>query len=106
MDLGWWIATIGVPLVGALFALDFFIHRNAQAELEKNICGKDKEIADLHTRINAAAKEFYEYKVTASMLFATNPAMSEVKRELMSSLSRIEDKLDRIVERNDRRDHI
>jgi hypothetical protein len=105
MDLQWWIAVIGVPLVGALFALDFYIHRTAQNELERKIEAKDAEIGALHNRVNSVSKELYDYKVTAAMMFSTSTAVGEVKRELMNALSRIEDKLDRIGERNDRRDH-
>jgi hypothetical protein len=104
MDLAWWIGVIGVPLVSALFAADFYIHRNAQTERDRAVAEKNREIAELHNRISAVNKEFYDYKVGSAQLFATVAAVGEVKRELMNSLGRIEDKLDRIVERNDRHD--
>lgn len=99
MDLAWWIAVIGVPLVGAIFAVDYYIHRNQQLQCDK----KDAEIAALHERINAVTAAFNDYRVNSAQLFATVTAMGEMKREMVSALTRIEDKLDRI-ERNDRRD--
>lgn len=104
MDLAWWIVYIAIPVVGALFAADFYIHKNATDERDKAIASKDLEIKELHSRINATNREFYDYKVNSAQLFATVTAVGEVKRELIASLSRIEDKLDRIAERNDRRD--
>ena len=99
-DLYWWIAVIGVPLVGAIFAVDYYIHRNQQEECDK----KDSEITALHDRINAVTAAFNDYRVNSAQLFATVTAMGEMKREMVSALTRIEDKLDRIGERNDRRD--
>lgn len=95
MDLAWWIAVVGVPLVGAIFGVDFYIHRNAQAERGR-----------LALQLEQAKKDFFEYRVNSAQLFATVAALGEVRRELVSSLNRIEDKLDRIVERNDRRDRV
>lgn len=104
MDLAWWIVYILIPLFGAVFAVDFYIHRNAENERDKAVAKKDAEIALLHSRINSINKELYDYKVSSSQLFATIAAVSEVKRDLLASLGRIEDQLDRLIERNDRRD--
>jgi hypothetical protein len=93
MDLAWWIGVIGVPLVGAVFGVDLYIHKCAQTLIE-----------ELHDRIDAASRELYEYKINSASLFATVAAMGELKRELVISLSRIEDKLDRMGERNERND--
>lgn len=98
MDLAWWIAVIGVPLVAAIFGIDFYIHKDANAQNEK----KDAEIEALHTRINASNRELYDYKVSSAQLFATSAAMSEMKRDMVAALGRIEDKLDRLAERNAR----
>jgi hypothetical protein len=101
MDLAWWIAVIGVPLVGAIFGVDLYIHKCAQTLNDQ----KDKEIQELHARIEAARGELYEYKINSAQQFATVSTMGELRREMVSALNRIEDKLDKIGERNDRRDN-
>lgn len=93
MDLAWWIAVIGVPLIGAVFAVDFYIHRNAQSEREK-----------LSAQLEQTKADFFRYQISSAQLYATMATVDGVKRELVNQLSRIEDKLDRIGERNDRRD--
>jgi hypothetical protein len=111
MDLAWWIGVIGVPLVSALFAIDFYVHRNSQMEREKAIAEKDSELAalriekdtaveTLHVRINAINKEFNDYKVNSAMLFATVSAVREIKQELVDQLKNINNKLDRLFERH------
>lgn len=110
MDLAWWIAVIGVPLVGAIFAVDFYIHRTAATERERAIAHKDEQIREirtekdsqiavLHARVDNVTKEFSDYKVNSAMLYSTVGAVSEIKREINGSLGRIEDKIDRLVER-------
>lgn len=93
IDLAWWIAVIGVPLVGAIFGVDFYIHRNADTERERLAA----ELANVKAAFN-------DYRVNAASLYATTVAVGEMRRELVAVVTRIEDKLDRIAERNDRRD--
>lgn len=96
----WWVAGVAVPLLTAIFAVDFYIHRESDALRDE----KDREVAELHTRVNACNKELWDYKVYAAQLFATVSSMSQVRLELMGSLNRIEDKLDKLSERSQRRD--
>jgi hypothetical protein len=86
----WWVAGVAVPLVGLLLGLDWKVHLEAHRRIEK-----------AESKASALEKEFYDYKVNASMLFATVSAMSDIKRELATSLERIEDKLDKMSDRID-----
>jgi predicted TIM-barrel enzyme len=82
MDLAWWIAVIGVPLVGVIFAVDGIIH--AKATESARLC---------HQRIDAMQKEFADYKVNSAMLFAQVALVREVKDDLVKVLDRIEGRL-------------
>lgn len=82
MDLAWWIAVIGVPLVGSIFAVDGIVHAKAAASASK-----------CHDRIDAVAKELAEYKVQAAMLFSTVAMVGEMKKDLKEPLDRIEQRL-------------
>lgn len=93
MDLAWWIAVIGVPLVGVIFAIDGVIHSKASTSA-----------STLHQRIDALQKDFADYKVNSAMLFAQVALVREVKEDLAKILDRIEQRLGGIEDdlRNDR----
>jgi hypothetical protein len=82
MDLAWWIAVIGVPLVGVIFAIDGVIHSKASTSASV-----------LHQRIDALQKEFADYKVNSALLFAQVALVREVKDDLVKVLDRIEERL-------------
>lgn len=87
MDLGWWIAVIGVPLIGCIFAVDGIIHGKAAAAA-----------ATCHSRIDSLQKELADYKVNSAMLFAQVALVREVKDDLVKVLERIEDRIGAIEE--------
>lgn len=93
MDLAWWIAVIGVPLVGVIFAADAWIHSKAMDSAR--LC---------HQRIDTLQKDFSDYKVNSAMLFAQVALVREVKDDLAKILDRIEQRLGGIEDdlRNDR----
>ena len=82
MDLAWWIAVIGVPLVGMIFAIDGVIH--SKSSESSKLC---------HQRIDALQKELADYKVNSAMLFAQVALVREVKDDLVKVLDRIEERL-------------
>jgi predicted TIM-barrel enzyme len=82
MDLAWWIAVVGVPLVGAIFTVDGIIHAKAAANAGR-----------CHARIDNVSKELADYKVTAAMLFAQVALVREVKDDLIKVLDRIDQRL-------------
>lgn len=86
----WWVAGVAVPLIGLLLGLDWKVHLEAHRRIEK-----------AESKAGALEKEFYDYKVSASMLFATTTALGDIRRELATSLERIEDKLDKMSARID-----
>jgi hypothetical protein len=115
-----------IPLIGTIFGVDLFIHKDATNEREKLATQKDSElaalraekdaeIAALHIRIGNLGASFNDYRVNSAQLFATVGAVREVKQEIAdalreikagvaSSFGRIEEKVDRLVERNTRKD--
>ena len=96
MDLAWWIAVIGVPLVGVIFGVDGIIHSKAA-----------NSSSGLHQRIDALQKEFSDYKVNSALLFAQVALVREVKDDLVKVLDRIEERLTGIEQdlREDRVPH-
>ncbi len=82
MDLAWWIAVIGVPLIGVIFTVDGIIH--AKASESARLC---------HVRIDSLQKELADYKVNSAMLFAQVALVREVKEDLVKVLDRIEQRL-------------
>jgi hypothetical protein len=87
MDLAWWIAFIGVPLTGAIFAVDGIVHRAAAAAARA-----------LHDRIDGVAKELYDFKVVAATTYATISYTKDIEVRLLAQLARIEGKLDRVLD--------
>lgn len=88
MDLTWWIAVIGVPLVGVIFFCIGAAWRHAdQVKLEASR-GDER----LHSRIDQLVAVFGTYQTDAAKYFA-------VRDETNQNLRRIEEKIDRLVER-------
>jgi hypothetical protein len=80
MDLQWWIATIGLPLVGALFWLRF--HDRDET---------DKALRSLTT-------DLANYKLTVATGFASISHLKDVETRIMAHLEKIDQKIDRVIE--------
>jgi hypothetical protein len=80
MDLQWWIATIGIPLVGALFWLRF----------------RDRDETDKTLR-NIAA-DLASYKLTVATSFVSVSYLKDVEGRIMAHLEKIDQKIDRVIE--------
>jgi len=80
MDLQWWIATIGIPLVGALFWLRF----------------RDRDETDKTLRSLAA--DLASYKLTVATSFVSVSYLKDVEGRIMAHLEKIEKKIDRVIE--------
>jgi hypothetical protein len=74
-NLGWWIAVIGVPLVGSIFATIAVVY-NAGAQGRK----------ELHGRLDKISADFYQYKEQAALLFSTVALTREVKTDLKETI--------------------
>jgi hypothetical protein len=79
MDLQWWIATIGIPLVGALFWLRF----------------RDREETDKALR--GLTTDLSNYKLTVATGFASIAYLKDVETRIMTHLEKIEHKIDRVI---------
>lgn len=80
MDLQWWIAVIGVPVVGALFWLRFH----------------DREETDKELR--AIKDDLANYKLIVATGFVSVASLKDVERRIMDHLEKIEKKIDRVIE--------
>jgi hypothetical protein len=80
MDLQWWIATIGIPLVGALFWLRF----------------RDRDETDKTLR--GLAADLASYKLTVATSFVSVSYLKDVEGRIMAHLEKIEKKIDRVIE--------
>ncbi|MBN9568212.1 MAG: hypothetical protein J0H79_11475 [Alphaproteobacteria bacterium] len=81
MDLQWWIATIGVPLVGMLFWMRF----------------RDREIYD--KAIQSLTTDLANYKLNVATSFASIAYLKDIENRIMSQLQKIDEKVDRLSER-------
>jgi hypothetical protein len=81
MDLQWWIATIGIPLVGALFWLRF----------------RDRDETD--KTIRALTTDLANYKLTVATSFASIAYLKDIENRIMNQLQKIDEKVDRLTER-------
>jgi hypothetical protein len=81
MDLQWWIATIGVPLVGMLFWMRF----------------RDRETYD--KAIQSLTTDLANYKLNVATSFASIAYLKDIENRIMSQLQKIDEKVDRLSER-------
>jgi len=80
MDLQWWIATIGIPLVGALFWLRFY----DRDDVDKALRGIRDDLAN--------------YKLLVATNFVSVAYLKEVETRIMAHLEKIDQKIDRVIE--------
>jgi hypothetical protein len=81
MDLQWWIATIGVPLVGTLFWMRF----------------RDRDAFD--KSIQTLTSDLQNYKLTVATSFASIAYLKDIENRIMNQLQKIDEKVDRLSER-------
>ena len=80
MDLQWWIAVIGIPIVGALFWLRFH----------------DRD--DIDRALQALKDELANYKLLVATSFVSVSYLRDVEDRIMGHLEKIEKKIDRMIE--------
>ncbi len=88
MDLAWWIAVIGVPLVGGIFICIGTVARRIERVKEGAALGDQR----LHERLDKLVEAFGAYQTDAAGRFAT-------REEINGRLQRIEEKIDRLFEK-------
>lgn len=79
MDLQWWIATIGIPLVGALFWMRL----------------RDRDEVD--NALRDLKDELANYKLIVATSFVSVPYLKDVEGRIMAHLEKIDHKIDRVI---------
>jgi hypothetical protein len=93
MTLAWWIAVIGMPVVGAIFVL-IFRHRDAA---EKAV----EDVRQTGERSCAILKEeIYNFRLRSAEQFASISYLKDVETRIMANLEKIDKKIDRLTDRN------
>lgn len=89
MDLQWWIAVIGVPGVGSIMWLIFKVKNDAEREAKA-----------AERRLQTLSDDLHNFKLRTAETYATLVYMKDVEHRIMGQLEKIDDKLERVMDRN------
>lgn len=121
-DINTWInfaAFIAFPLIGAVYVHVRSVATSELAERDKRIdtvraqavgaieavrISGTAQLEAAETKLSTLGKAFYDYKVEVSEKYATTAYLRDVETRITQRFDAIDKKLDRLIERNQRRD--